>query len=134
MEKILENGTEVLIFNYISGWGLEQDMEHYIRGTIIKSEMSEDLSYHGSPWNVINYTVLGEDGIEYFGNYGKHTLGRNFFMTEEDYIELCKQKAEKEARDILANHLYPFEMVKERFINNNMTDEEFEQFLKDVGE
>ena len=55
-------------------------------------------------------------------------------MTEEDYIELCKQKAEKEARDILANHLYPFEMVKERFINNNMTDEEFEQFLKDVEE
>lgn len=55
-------------------------------------------------------------------------------MTEEDYIELCKQKAEKEARDILANHLYPFEMVKERFINNNMTDEEFERFLKDVEE
>lgn len=30
-------------------------------------------------------------------------------MTEEDYVELCKQKAEKEARDVLANHLYPFE-------------------------
>ena len=44
------------------------------------------------------------------------------------------RQAEKEARDVLANHLYPFEMVKERFINNNMTDEEFEQFLKDVGE
>ena len=55
-------------------------------------------------------------------------------MTEEDYIELCKHKAEKEARDVLANLLYPFEMVKERFINNNMTNEEFEQFLKDVGE
>lgn len=55
-------------------------------------------------------------------------------MTEEDCVELCKQKAEKEARDVLANHLYPFKMVKERFINNNMTDEEFEQFLKDVEE
>ena len=53
-------------------------------------------------------------------------------MTEEDYIELCKQKAEKEVRDVLKNHLCSFEMVKERFINNNMTDEEFEQFLKDV--
>ncbi len=85
MDKILKNGTEVLIFNYISG-GLYEDMEHYIRGNVIKSEMSDDLSYHGSPWHVINYTVLGEDGNEYFGNYGEHTLGSNYFMTEEDYI------------------------------------------------
>ncbi len=89
MDKILENGTEVLIFNYISG-GLYKDMEHYIRGNIIKSEMSDDLSYHGSPWYVVNYTVLGEDGNEYFGNYGEHTLGDNYFMTEEDYINYLK--------------------------------------------
>lgn len=55
-------------------------------------------------------------------------------MTAEDYIELCKQKAEKEARDVLENHLQPFEMVKEYFVDNNMTDEEFKQFLKDVEE
>lgn len=101
MEKILENGTEVLIFNYISEWGLKQDMEHYIRGTIIKSEMSEDLSYHGSPWNVINYTVLGEDEIEYFGNYRKHTLGSNFFMTEEDYIYYLNSQIEFNNEEIL---------------------------------
>ena len=35
MEKALENGTEVLIFKYISGWGLDQDMNHYIKGIII---------------------------------------------------------------------------------------------------
>lgn len=55
-------------------------------------------------------------------------------MTEEDYIELCKQKAEKEARDVLENYLQPFEMVKDRFYPNNMTEEEFAQFLKDVEE
>lgn len=53
-------------------------------------------------------------------------------MTEEDYIELCKTKAEKEAREVLANYLRSFEMVKQKFHPNNMTEEEFEQFLKDV--
>ena len=54
-------------------------------------------------------------------------------MTENDYIELCKEKAEEEARKVLANYLQPFEMVKERFRPNNMTEEEFEQFLKDTN-
>ena len=55
-------------------------------------------------------------------------------MTAEDYIELCKKKAEDEARDVLRNYLQPFEMVKDRFYPNNMTEEEFEDFLKDVSE
>ena len=55
-------------------------------------------------------------------------------MTEEDYIELCKQKAEKEAREVLENYLQPFEMVKDRFYPTNMTKAEFERFLKDVSE
>ena len=56
----------------------------------------------------------------------------NWNMTEEDYIELCKRKAEIEARDVLKNYLRPFEWVKNRFYPNNMTEEEFEHFLKDV--
>ena len=55
-------------------------------------------------------------------------------MTEEDYIELCKEKAEKEARDILKNYLRPFDEVKERFLPNNMTQEEFDEFLKEASE
>lgn len=53
-------------------------------------------------------------------------------MTEDDYVEMCKERAEREARENLAYYLQPFEMVKERFYPNNMTKEEFEQFLKDV--
>ena len=58
----------------------------------------------------------------------------NWNMTEDDYIEMCKAKAEREAREVLASYLQPFEMVKERFYPNNMTRKEFEQFLKDVEE
>lgn len=55
-------------------------------------------------------------------------------MTAEDYIELCKRKAEKEAKEVLEGYLQPFEMVKERFYPNNMTEEAFESFLIDVGD
>lgn len=54
-------------------------------------------------------------------------------MTADYYIELCKMTAEAEARDVLDNHLKPFEWVKDNFYPNNMTEEEFEQFFKDVG-
>ena len=52
-------------------------------------------------------------------------------MTEEDYIELCKKKAEEDARDVLKNYLQPFGMVKRYFYPNNMTKEEFAKFLED---
>lgn len=92
MDEELNIGDEVLIFRYIRGWGINQDYEHYTRGNVIKSEMSDDLSYHGSPWCVMNYTVLGEDGTLYFGNYKHPTLGNSFFMTQEDYIHYLERK------------------------------------------
>ena len=55
-------------------------------------------------------------------------------MTAEDYIELCKQKAEQEAKDVLENYLQPFETVKDRFYPNNMTEKEFDEFLQEVGD
>lgn len=57
----------------------------------------------------------------------------NWNMTAEDYIELCKQKAEQEAKEVLENYLQPFEKVKDYFCPNNMTEKEFDEFLKDVG-
>lgn len=101
MDKELNVGDEVLIFNYIREWGINQDDEHYIKGSIVKSEMSDDLSYHGSPWYVINYTVLGEDGTIYFGNYKYPTLGNSFFMTQEDYIHYLERKIANNQEKIL---------------------------------
>ena len=104
MNEKLNIGDEVLIFRYIRyirGWGINQDYEHYTRGIVVKSEMSDDLSYHGSPWNVINYTVLGEDGTLYFGNYKHPTLGDSFFMTQEDYIHYLERKIANNQEKIL---------------------------------
>lgn len=57
----------------------------------------------------------------------------NWNMTPEDYIELQMQKAKIEAIETLAFYLRPFNEVVEHFKETNMTKDEFESFLKDVG-
>ena len=59
-------------------------------------------------------------------------------MTEEEYIELCVQRAAEEARrdaeDTLKNWMHPFEEVKKRFWPNNNTIEEFNEILHAMGD
>lgn len=55
-------------------------------------------------------------------------------MTEEDYIELCAERAREEARFTLEHHLRPFEWVNEYFHPNNMTQEEFEDCMRKMSE
>ena len=90
-EEVIEIGTEVFIFNYISG-RKEQDKEHFKKGTIIKAEKSPDISLYGPPRFVMNYLVLGEDGNYYSGNMGQHTVGNHYFMTGELYKNYIKSK------------------------------------------
>lgn len=53
-------------------------------------------------------------------------------MTEMDYIELCKEKAEREARDVLENYLQPFTMVEECFHPRNMARNRHEEILAEM--
>lgn len=120
--NLYENGTEVLIFNYIPEWKKEQDFYHFIRGKIIKSEISNDLSYHGSSWNITNYTVLGEDGKEYFGNYKNPHLGDSFFLTEEDYVLFLKRKIainEDKIQNIRNDNRKIYELINEIELKEN---------------
>lgn len=55
-------------------------------------------------------------------------------MTEEDYVEMCAERAREEAREVLTRRLRPFEMVKEYFNPMNMTETEFERILKEMGD
>ena len=54
-------------------------------------------------------------------------------MTEEEYVELCVERAKKEAMDIIKNHLRPFSEVKEFFVPNNHSVKEFNEFLLMMG-
>lgn len=89
MDKVLNIDDEVLIFRY---FGKQLDYEHFLKGKITNSKMSDDLSHHGSPWYVRYYTVLGEDGVEYFGQYMHSTLNDYLFMTKDDYLDYLKRK------------------------------------------
>ena len=88
--KIIE-GMEVLIFRYIPEWGYNQDNEHYIIGTVLKKEKYDDVSCHDNSWQKQVYTVLGEDGEVYTGNYGMGLVGNSFFRTREDQIKFLRR-------------------------------------------
>ena len=59
----------------------------------------------------------------------------HYNMTEEDYIEMCAEKARKEARDVLKNYLRPFSEVKKYFSPDSVgnTIEHMNQLLKEMG-
>ena len=88
MNDIINNGEEVLIFRGGEGY-LNQDSIKYIRGTIISSYESDDLSYHGSSWYLQLYKVLGEDGKTYICTYGTYYkfVASYFIKTYSDYLK-----------------------------------------------
>ena len=98
--EIIPNGTEVLIFKYIREWN-KQDEENYIVGTIQTSRTSDDLSYHGSPWYVQIYEVLGEDENIYVGCYGTGIIGNSYFRTIDDHIRVLKNRINDNEQEIL---------------------------------
>ena len=56
----------------------------------------------------------------------------DYNMTEEEYIEMCAEKARKEARDVLDNYMQPFELVDKYFYPNNMTVEEHKRIMEEM--
>lgn len=61
----------------------------------------------------------------------------DYNMTEEQYIEMCAEKARKEARDVIAHHLEPFSMIEDMIQvgeDAEMTEEEWEKIKKEMEE
>lgn len=57
----------------------------------------------------------------------------HYNMTAEEYIEYCAEKAREEARNVLEHRLRPFDMVIENFVPNEMSEEEFDELLSEMG-
>jgi len=55
-------------------------------------------------------------------------------MTEQEYIDLCVEKAVKEAKYTLANDVRPLSEAKSMFVPNNNTVEEFNELLVQMGD
>ena len=60
----------------------------------------------------------------------------HYNMTDEEYIELCvekaKERAVEEAKQVLKNHIQPFEQITNCFREGNMTQEEFDRILREM--
>ena len=54
-------------------------------------------------------------------------------MTDDEYVELCAQKAREEARETIRKARRTIEDMIEDFRPNNMTNQEFEMILKEMG-
>ena len=55
-------------------------------------------------------------------------------MTEDEYIAYRVGIAMQEAREELNNHLKPFEEVKKQFYPEYDTVEDFNEYLKEMGD
>lgn len=55
-------------------------------------------------------------------------------MTAQEYIEFCKEEAAEQARYALEHYLKHFSKVKEQFLPSNQTVDEFNEWLKKVGD
>jgi hypothetical protein len=74
-----------------------------IIGVIIDTEMSDDLSYHGSPWYETIYTVKTPDGEIYRGTYGSdYIYGGNgyYFVTIDGEIYRAERNIENNLKEI----------------------------------
>ena len=91
MNEIIPNGTQVLIF-YVPKGHLPQNSDEakFIKGVIVSSHESEDLSYHGSPWYVQIYTIIGDDGEEYRATHNSALIGSYLFRTPDEQITRIK--------------------------------------------
>ena len=58
----------------------------------------------------------------------------HYNMTDEEYIEMRAERAREEAKDVLKNHLKPFEWVTEYFVPDNMTQEEFDRLIQEMSD
>lgn len=60
----------------------------------------------------------------------------HFNMTKQDYINLCVERAKREAKSVLENYYYDFERALSYINygdNTNMTNEEYEEFIKECN-
>lgn len=123
METILQYGEEVLIFKVSNN--MKED--EFIKGKVISSRESEDLSHHSSSsWYETIYDVHGEDGHIYTGTYNRDIIGKDiFFRTPEDHIKYLQEKINKNHRTIndinCENEIYReiINSLKEKKLSNS---------------
>lgn len=92
MDKIIPNGEEVLIFYDFKGQSRGANEREFVKGVVVNSRESNDLSYHGSAWYEQIYNVIDENGRNYEATYGNAYVGSFFIRTIEHHMSVIKSK------------------------------------------
>lgn len=72
------------------------------------------------------------------GLYARHShivdCPTHWNMTEEEYLNNAtgNVKSREEGKMILERHVYPFQMMIDKFVPNNMTKEDFDKLVKEM--
>lgn len=56
----------------------------------------------------------------------------DYNMTEDEYVEMCAERAREEARDVLRNRVRPFGWVKEHYRSTCMKKTEFNRIMTEM--
>ncbi len=90
--KKLKTGDKVLVFEKYENMNY-LDNENYIKGTVIETLVSKELSNHGNEVDTNLYKVIGENGKIYFGTYKSSIVVAEYvdLLTMEDYIVYLKK-------------------------------------------
>lgn len=102
MDKIIQNGTEVLIFYDFKGLGRGSNERDFVKGVVVSSRESNDLSYHGSAWYEQIYNVVDENGRNYEATYGNAYVGSFFIRTIEHHMAMIKSRISDNSEEICA--------------------------------
>ena len=102
MDKIIPNGEEVLIFYDFKGQSRGANEREFVKGVVVNSRESNDLSYHGSAWYEQIYNVIDENGRNYEATYGNAYVGSFFIRTIEHHMSVIKSKIADNNEEICA--------------------------------
>lgn len=119
MDKIIPNGEEVLLFHKT------QDIHHrnvnktkYIKGVVISSRDSENLSYHGSEWYERIYTVIDDEGRNYEATHNGAYVGPFYIRTIKEHIVNLKEAIQDN-----------YDKMKELYVDNEIISKSLQELI-----
>ena len=81
---------------------LRDKVVELMKGVVVNSRESNDLSYHGSAWYEQIYNVIDENGRNYEATYGNAYVGSFFIRTIEHHMSVIKSKIADNNEEICA--------------------------------
>lgn len=136
MSEKLKVGNDVCIFTKRRR-RFKKDLQPFFRGKVVDCGLLKDTAFHGSPWFIDVYKVLGDDGQTTLNCYRDNVTGKAFCYTDQEAVvplEFMILKSEDEINQYrqLVSQIIENDVPLQRVLNtlNNATDKERAAYIK----